>query len=291
MSTTETPRSIPTALPGFTVRVATPAEWARVTEWANREGWNHGFSDAACFLATDPHGFFLGYLGDRPVAAVSLVNHNDGYAVWGHYLVDPGFRAQGYGRATCRVARKHAGDRILASDAMPGQVTNYTRSGLVRAHDTVHYTGLPRPSGDAAAGVVPYEPAWLDAVTDYDRLSFPDGRPAFLAHWLAAEGHRTFLRVTDGVLTGYGVLRPAPLRWRIGPLVADTEQDGEALFAALTTGLGPDEEVSLFVPERQGWFAAARGLTEEFRVVRMYTAAVPEGRAERVYAIGSLELG
>lgn len=300
MSTTQPSRAIPTALPGFTVDVASPVQWQQVTEWANQEGWNHGPHDADCFLSTDPGGFFVGYLGDRPVAAVSLVNHNDQYAVWGHYLVDPAFRNQGYGRATCRVARKHAGGRILASDAMPDQVLNYTRSGLVRAHDTVHYVGRPRRLDDvpaesststAAAAATPFDPTWLGAVVDYDRLSFPGGRPEFLRHWLSAPGHVTRLRVVDGVLTGYGVLRPAPLRHRIGPLVADTAQEAEALFAALTVGLNPFAEVSMFAPAGQGWFAADLGLAEEFRVVRMYTAALPDGESKQVYAIGSLELG
>lgn len=290
MSTTQSQRAFPTALPGFTVAVPTPDEWRQVTKWANREGWNHGAQDADCFLATDPEGFFLGYLGDRPVAAVSLVNHNDRYAVWGHYLVDPGFRNEGYGRATCRVARKHAGDRVLASDAMPDQVASYTRSGLVRAHDTVHYVGRPRRPGPTTE-VVPFDPTWLDAVIDYDRLVFPGGRPTFLRHWLSAPGHVTCLRVDHGRVTGYGVLRPAPLRHRIGPLIADSAQGAAALFDSLAERLDPAAEVSLFAPGGLGWFAEDRGLAEEFRVVRMYTAAGPDGDAKRVYGVGSLELG
>ena len=286
MSTTS--HRVPTALPGFTVSTATAAGWRQVTDWAHREGWNPGLHDAECFLATDPGGFFVGSLGDRPVAAVSLVNHNDRYAVWGHYLVDPEFRNHGYGRATCRVARKHAGDRILASDAMPDQVENYTRSGLVRAHDTVHYVGTPRRAG--ARGTVPFEPGWLDRVVDYDRRSFPGGRPEFLRHWLTAPGHVTFLRVVDGALAGYGVLRPARGRHRIGPLIADSAADAEAVFAALVDSLDPGAEVSLFAPGEQGPFATSLGLAEEFRVVRMYTKA-PDTSADRVYAIGSLELG
>lgn len=283
-----------TKLGDFTVSVASLEDWHAVTEWGNAEGWNIGFNDAACFHATDPEGFFIGRVGTRPVSAVSLVNHSQHYAVWGHYLVDPEFRGQGYGRATCKVARPHSGRRAIGCDAMPGMVSNYRRSGAVPVHDTIHYVGRLREAGARDAKVVRIGPEHLDAVAAYDSECFPAYRRGFLSRWLSADGHIAYARLGDGRITGYGVIRPAPAAYRIGPLFADTPQDAEALFDTLTAHLEPGSGISLFAPEWQGItdaFFSARGLVEQFRLVRMYTGAVPETRAERIFAISSLELG
>ncbi|HEY0449717.1 GNAT family N-acetyltransferase [Actinophytocola sp.] len=277
----------------FTVGVATREDWEAVVELANAEGWNVGHHDADCFLSTDPEGFFVGKLGDRVVSAVSLVTYGDSYGVWGNYVVHPDFRGRGLGRATCKAARRHGGDRMLASDAMPDRVENYQRSGLVPVHDTVNYVGHPERGVNGGTAVrVGLE--HLDAVIAYDAQSFPAERDRFLRNWLTSAGHTAYVRVVDGRITGYGVIRTAPRCQRIGPLVADTPEDAEALFDALTADLGPDEEVSVFAPQSQdsaGSFFTDRGLAEQFRVVRMYTGDVPSGEADRVLAIGSLELG
>jgi GNAT superfamily N-acetyltransferase len=278
----------------FTVSVTTLEEWRQVTEWGNAEGWNIGYHDAECFFAADPEGFFLGRVGDRPVAAVSLVNHSDDYAVWGHFLVDPAHRGKGYGEKIWKVANSHSGDRVRGGDAMPAMVPTYRLVGAVPVHDTIHYIGrLDRP-GIHAEGVVRVGPEHLDAVAAYDRECFPADRRRFLAKWLFADGHLAYARLRDGRITGYGVIRPAPLAYRIGPLFADTPQEAQAIFDTLTAYVAPGY-VSAFVPDTQEaaeQLFAPRGLAEQFRVVRMYQGnPVPKTRAECVYAIGSLELG
>ncbi|QSB13978.1 GNAT family N-acetyltransferase [Natronosporangium hydrolyticum] len=278
----------------FTVGLANLADWQIVTEWGNGEGWNIGFQDPACFLPTDPDGFFIGRLDGRPVSAVSLVNYSDDYAVWGHYLVDPQQRGGGYGLGVCKVASPHSGDRVTAGDAMPEQVKNYSRDGSVPVHDTIHFVGaLDRP-GSLPPEVIRIGPEQLDEVADYDRQCFPAYRREFLRRWLTAEGHQGYARIVDGALTGFGVVRPAPAGHRIGPLCADTPRDAEALFDALTAGLVAGDQVSIFSPDTQPAAAKLfqeRGLTEQFRVVRMYRGPVPQLRTDALYGIGSLELG
>lgn len=239
-------------LTGFTVRSATAQDWATVNEWGDGEGWNIGFQDSACFLPTDPDGFFIGEVDGRPVSAVSLVNYSEHYAVWGHYLVDPALRGRGYGRGVCKVASPHSGSRVTAGDAMPIQVRNYSKDGSGPAHDTLHWVGaVTGTAGPAASGPAP-EPvteAFRDAVIDYDGGVFPARRPAFLTRWLTAPGH-VALAVREGDrITGFGVLRPAPTRWRIGPLSADTPGTAAALFDALVEHVPGGGEVSAFAPD------------------------------------------
>ncbi|MEU6083834.1 GNAT family N-acetyltransferase [Streptomyces sp. NPDC047108] len=288
------------AAPGgeLLVTAATSADWHHIAEWAAAEGWNPGDGDVDCFHPTDPGGFFIGRLDGRPVSAVSVVTYSEEYAFLGYYLVHPELRRQGLGLATWRAAVPHAGRRTIGLDAVPAQQATYERSGFTPAYETARYAGRPtRPgrSGEAGAdGVVPVSAAHLDALAAYDRACFPADRRAFVTRWLTAPGRTALACVRDGEIAGYGVIRPARNGRRIGPLFADGPEVAEALFDALTAGLGPREEVGIDVPETQKAaqdLAAARGLTPQFRTVRMYTGPVPAYRAERTYGVTSLELG
>lgn len=52
-------------------------------EWAAKEGWNPGLYDADAFYATDPQGFFMGFLGDEPVASLSAVSYGPDFGFLG----------------------------------------------------------------------------------------------------------------------------------------------------------------------------------------------------------------
>ncbi|NDL55833.1 GNAT family N-acetyltransferase [Phytoactinopolyspora sp. XMNu-373] len=276
------------------MEVATPEEWKVVTEWGNGEHWNIGFRDPECFFAIDPGGFFLGKAGGRPVSAVSLVNYDDSYAVWGHYLVAPGERGKGYGIGVCKVASRHSGNRTTAGDAMPEQVQNYSKDGSQPIHKTVHWYGDLARTGSQHEQVVPITAAHLDAVADYDAESFPARRGPFLEKWLFAEGHRALVYLSDDGVAGYGVIRPAPVGHRIGPLTADTPEIAHALLESLTAELPAGETMSVFAPDLQPATAGLLtdlGLAEHFHVVRMWRGPRPDLRTERVYAISSLEVG
>ncbi|MFJ6811666.1 GNAT family N-acetyltransferase [Streptomyces anulatus] len=281
----------------FTVSTATLEDWYQVAEWADGEGWNVGDGDVACFHPTDPAGFFIGRLGERPVAAVSIVNYDDRYAVLGHYLTDPEFRGRGHGLATWKAAFLHSGNRTVGLDAMPAQRANYETYGFKAVHDTVHFAGRPaRPAGPVGLveGVALVTPEHAEALAAYDRRCFPADRSGFVARWLTAPGRTARVRLRDGAVAGYGVIRPAGRGHRIGPLFADTPEDAAALFDALVDHLDPDEEVSLDIPGTHAASAdllRSRGLAAQFHTVRMYTGPVPETAEERVFAITTLELG
>ncbi|MEU5403936.1 GNAT family N-acetyltransferase [Streptomyces sp. NPDC005963] len=277
----------------LTVSSASPKEWQHIAAWAATEGWNPGTGDVECFHPTDPAGFFIGSIADEPVSAISVVNYSDDYAFLGYYLVRPDLRGQGLGLKTWRAAFPHAGDRLVGLDAVPAQQDNYQRSGFVPAYGTVRYGGVPRKV-DVGSGVVPAAPGHLDAIAAYDRHCFPAERRDFLARWLTAPGHTARLRLRDGTVTGYGVIRPGLDTFRIGPLFADTPEDAAAVLDALTADLGPSDEVAVDMPDTQPAAAALateRGLTPQFPTVRMYTGPAPDIRADRVFGITTLELG
>ncbi|MFJ4835378.1 GNAT family N-acetyltransferase [Streptomyces sp. NPDC088747] len=271
---------------------ASPDAWRVVSGWAAAEGWNPGLADADSFFAQDPDGFFLGRLGGEPVSAVSVVNYGADYAFLGFYLVRPDLRGRGYGLATWQTGLAHAGGRTVGLDGVVAQQDNYRRSGFELAHRTSRFSGTV-PVAGTPTGVRPAGAADLAAVTAYDSACCPADRPRFLKAWLGGTGHRSFVRHTDGRLSGYGVIRPGRDALRVGPLFADTGEDARALFTALT-GEAAGREIAIDVP---GTNAAAVALAEEFGLVpsfdtaRMYTGPVRPFPVERVFGVTTLELG
>lgn len=83
--------------PDYTIRAMTRPEVDFAIEWAAREGWNPGLGDAECFYNTDPSGFLIGLLGNKPVGAVSAVRYGSSFGFIGLYIVLPEYRATGLG--------------------------------------------------------------------------------------------------------------------------------------------------------------------------------------------------
>ncbi|MFF9850676.1 GNAT family N-acetyltransferase [Streptomyces litmocidini] len=280
----------------LSVSSATPQEWALVRSWAAEEGWNPGLSDVPAFFAQDPAGFFLGRVDGEPVSAISVVNYDDSYAFLGFYLVRPELRGLGHGLATWRAALAHAGGRAVGLDGVPAQQDNYRRSGFTTAYRTARYVGeVPAPERPVA-GVVAAEQIDPAALAAYDGGCHHADRPRFLNTWLTNPGHRALARVTDGRLTGYGVVRPAQDEARVGPLFADTPADAAALLDGLAAEAREFGAARIAVDMPEANPAAARlaqdrGLEPTFETARMYTGPVRPVARERVFGVTTLELG
>ncbi|SEB98331.1 GNAT family N-acetyltransferase [Streptomyces sp. TLI_105] len=280
----------------LSVSSATPQDWALVRSWAAAEGWNPGLSDVPAFFAQDPAGFFLGRVDGEPVSAISVVNYDDSYAFLGFYLVRPELRGLGHGLATWRAALAHAGGRAVGLDGVPAQQDNYRRSGFTTAYRTARYVGeVPAPERPVA-GVVAAEQIDPAALAAYDGVCHHADRPRFLSTWLTTPGHRALARVTDGRLTGYGVVRPAQDEARVGPLFADTPADAAALLDGLAAEAREFGAARIAVDMPEANPAAARlaqdrGLEPTFETARMYTGPVRPVARERVFGVTTLELG
>jgi hypothetical protein len=267
-------------------------DWSVISGWAGDEGWNPGLSDAPSFFAQDPEGFFIGRIDGQPVSAVSVVTYDADYAFLGFYLVRPDLRGRGHGLTTWKTALAHAGGRTVGLDGVVAQQDNYRKSGFELAHRTVRFTGTV-PAGQTSPGVRPAEAADFASIAAYDSACCPADRPRFLERWLTGHGHRTFVRVADGHLTGYAVIRPALDRPRVGPLFADTAEDARALLLALAAD-APGGEVAIDIPESNApgvALAEEFGLTPSFETARMYTGPVRPFSGDRVYGVTTLELG
>ena len=280
---------------GFEIGPARPGEWDQVVRWAAAEGWNPGRHDAEHFLMQDPAGFLLGRLDGKVVSAISVVNYSDDYAFLGFYLVRPDRRRQGYGIETWHAGMRHAGSRTVGLDGVPDQQDNYRREGFTSAYTTIRYRGKPNleHKGEDTEGIVPVEAKDLDLLSALDAAGHPADRHAFAARWAGDPRHTTRARFRDGMLTGYGVLRPAQDGYRVGPLLATTPRDAAAILASLLREAG-DATVSVDVPEPHHVarnLAELHGLVPASRTARMYTGPIRTLQQSLVYGVMSLELG
>jgi RimJ/RimL family protein N-acetyltransferase len=275
----------------LTVRPLTRPELDLAVDWAAAEGWNPGLHDADCFWRQDPAGFFGGFLDGEMVACVSLVVYDDATAFAGFFLVKPGLRGQGYGRAVASAALAYGGQRRVGLDGVVAQQANYQASGAVYAHRNRRYQGLgggQRPQGLLELGQIP----WEDLLA-YDLPCFGAARPRFLACWISQPGHLGLALRQGGSLAGYGVIRPCRQGYKIGPLFADGPDQAELLFQGLAAS-APGQPLFLDTPEDNPAaleLAQRHGMEMSFETARMYLNGRPAVPMGRVYGITSFELG
>jgi GNAT superfamily N-acetyltransferase len=261
--------------------------------WAAQEGWNPGRSDATCFYAADPNGFFTGELDGRIVSTISAVSYGADFGFVGLYIVHPEHRGRGIGPATWRHALEPLADRNLALDGVVAQVAKYGTSGFVTAHRNVRYRVTGRHV--AAGPGLPSIPAGARAaIRAFDRRFFPAERDAFLDAWLTQPGIETCCDESDDGVRGYGVMRPCLEGWKIGPLFARTAESARRILETLldrSAGQAvfldvPDDHPDAVALVRRG------GFTPVFETARMYTRGRPRDVDwSGVYGITTFELG
>jgi GNAT superfamily N-acetyltransferase len=272
---------------------ATAEDVRLFADWAAAEGWNPGLADAPAFHATDPGGFLLGRLDGEPIASISIVRYDPGYAFLGFYIVRPEFRGRGFGLRIWQAAIDRGGDRVIGLDGVPGQQANYAKSGFVLARRNARYEGTAGGSAPEDGGIVPLATIPFEAVVAYDDGVFLVPRHQFLLRWLAMPGTASFGAMVDGRLGGFGVVRPCRSGSKVGPLFADDASIAERLFAALRAAARPGP-LFVDVPDPNGAGVAlvtAHGFTPMFETARMYRGEAPVEPVDRIFGVTTFELG
>jgi ribosomal protein S18 acetylase RimI-like enzyme len=279
------------------IRPMTRAELDVVVDWAAAEGWNPGWHDADTFHAADPGGFLLGLIGGEPVSAISAVRYGNRFAFIGFYMVRPDFRGQGHGIAIWRAAMQRLAGRTIGLDGVVAQQQSYRRSGFELAWNNVRYEGRATHDGRVGDAIVPIGSAVseLSDLLTYDAAFFPDDRRGFVRHWVAQTGSMTLaIRDGEGRLTGYGVIRPCRIGWKVGPLFADDADGADRLLRALMSHAAPDDAIQLDIPagnRRALALVRAHGMRPVFETARMYAGPTPDLPIDRIFGITTFELG
>lgn len=303
------------------IDVMTEGDLQRVLGWADKEGWIPGVQDAMPFLVADREGFFMAKNGSGDsLASISAVRSGERYGFIGLYICVPELRGKGHGTALFRHALRYLEGRVMGLDAVVAQQSNYGKHGFVMAHRTVRLGGevvvnsttsptlAPAPERVGSAnhhdGLVVQTVTHgddLQRLIDFDHQHVPAHRPEFVRAWLTTPGHITCAAIKDGVVEGYGVLRPASGGMRFGPLFAASfgvaELLAKALIAAtISSPTASDGKLTVFIdvpePNSEGIrLGETLGLHEVFSVGRMYKGPAPSLPLDRIFGFTSLELG
>ena len=234
------------------IRPMTQADVATAIAWAAAEGWNPGLADAGPFRAEDADGFLMGWLGDRPVASISVIRYGTGFGFLGFYICLPEHRGQGHGLALWRAGMARLEGRVVGLDGVVDQQASYAKSGFVLAHRNIRFGGVVAVEApDDPRLVTPDDPS---AIIRLDGAFFPAPRARFLAAWLGAPGH---------------LVRALAARAPAGPVFLDPPEPNAA---------------ALRLAERHG-------LSPVFETARMYRGPAPALPLDRIFGITSFELG
>jgi len=227
---------------------------------------------------------------DRPVAAISVVNHSAEFAFLGLYIVLPEFRGQGTGIALWEHALRHAGNRAVGLDGVEAQQKNYEASGFKHAGGTTRFEGAIQGKQDpeirfTKSGDIP-------ALIAKEASASGVGKSAYLSAWFAgSETRQTIIIKSAQAIDGFCTIRACRTGAKIGPLVANDAGVAQRLVAhAATLFEGP---IIMDVPQTASdltQLCAHHGLTPGFRTARMYRGLMSLS-AHTTYAVASLELG
>jgi hypothetical protein len=286
-------------MPDCSIRTMRRGEIALAIELAAREGWNPGLHDAHCFAEVDAQGFLIAEVDGRPAGCISAVRYGERFGFIGLYIVVPERRGQGIGWRLWTQGMQRLAGRLVGLDGVPAQQDNYRKSGFALAWRNLRYAGTARRAAASGANVgdtriVPLADIDFATLCADDRRVFPAARERFLRAWIAAPD-ATALACVDGArLAGWGVIRRCREGHKIAPLVAETKDVADLLFAALCARVSEGDPVFLDVPLPNAdarALAEGQGMRGVFETARMYTGAAPPCELQRVFGITSFELG
>ncbi len=276
----------------MTIRTMTLGDLQEVLDWAGDEGWNPGLDDAEAFLAADPQGFLIKEVNGERAAAISVVNHDPGFAFLGLYLCKPQFRGQGHGLDVWREGIAHAGERSIGLDGVPEQQDNYAQSGFIKYSSSIRYEG--RIDAEPDPRVRRALPNEMETLITCDAKVCGMNRTAFAEAWFARSPNRQTVVVTDGgEVTGYATFRRCSSGTKVGPLCAASQADAQVLLASNPFA---EHDAPVFVDvqkqsPRLGAMLRNCGFEPVFETARMFRGAQPEANPPALHAIATMELG
>jgi ribosomal protein S18 acetylase RimI-like enzyme len=278
----------------YTMKTMSREEVEIAIEWAAKEGWNPGLHDADCYFTADPNGFLMGFLGDEPIATISVIRYGESFGFLGFYIVKPEYRGKGYGIQIWNTGLEYLEGRIIGLDGVLAQQDNYRKSGFTLAYRNLRYEGVGGGHPPENLEIVGLSAFPFETIDSYDRPFFPANRSQFLKTWInQPDCHSLGIR-QNGKLTGYGVIRPCRSGYKIGPLFADSPELAESLFLVLKSRVMPSEPVFLDIPEvNQTAVALAEyhNMKVVFGTARMYRGQMPDMPIHRIFGVTSFEIG
>lgn len=262
--------------------------------WAADEGWNPGLDDSEPFLAADPPGFFMGWLDGEPAVSIAAVAYGEAYGFIGLYICRPDLRGHAIGARLVRTALDRLSDRPVGIDGVMARVANYERLGFTLAHRNFRYEGSIDQAMPLDPRIRNIDAKLASQVSALDTRMFGCPRSGFIDAWLTPVQSRSGVAlVSNGEVTGYGVVRDCVIGHKIGPLFAPTVDDADAILRSLSA-LRPGGTFFLDVPEPNGdglKLAQRHGMSVVFETARMYRGGEWTPPLSQTFGVTSFELG
>jgi GNAT superfamily N-acetyltransferase len=263
-------------------------------QWAKQEGWNPGINDAKTFYNSDPKAFFIGKIGDKPIAVASATIYDDHYAFFGFLMVKKEFRGQGYGLAITQHRLKYIGNRNAGLDGVVQMQQKYSRNGFKLYHRNIRYELAKYQTKEANKQVIDISDIDFKKLLKFDSLYFPAKREKFLSLWIKQKNSYALAYVDDNnEINGYAVMRKCHIGYKIGPLFAKTSHVAESLFETMLIN-ADGEIVYLDIPQTNlNALALVKkyNMNMVFETGRMYLHNQPQLPIDEIYGITSFEFG
>ena len=255
-------------------------------------GWNQTLTDWKRFLALSPRGCLIAESEHRPVATAVTVAYGNDLGWIGMMLVHPDFRRRGIARVLlqhCIEILQSARVKSIKLDATPAGRDVYLKMGFKD-----EYT-LTRCQTDSTKPSTPNQNIRPARAEDFQNILALDqaatGAPREnLLRRLIEESATALVHESQGLITGFGFLRPGSLASYLGPIVAADPTHAQSLASALATNKTfcdlPDH-----LPAAIEW-AKANNFTPQRTLTRMYLGENVQPTAPQSYfAIAAPDLG
>lgn len=260
---------------------------------AKKEGWNPGLCDAIPFYLTDPHGFFIGIIGDKKIGCVSSVAYNSDFGFLGFYIVIPEYRGQGYGIQLWNKAIDYLGNRVIGLDGVIAQQENYKKSSFKFYYRNIRFEGIASNFSSTSSSLIDLHKVPFEILTKYDSEIFGLCRETFLNNWISMPNSYSLAKMKGDHLIGFGVIRSCVNGYKIGPLFANDLEIATEIYNGLSSKV-PESPIFLDVPEinlNALKLAENAKFTKVFETARMYTKPPPKQQLEKVFGVSTFELG
>lgn len=280
----------------FQVRNISIDEMGYLINCAEINGWNPGLNDAAAFYNTDPEGFFIAELDNKPIGCISAVSYNKEFGFIGFYVMDKEYQGSYYGAALALRAMSYLKGQIIGLDGVVERIDNYAKLGFKYAYPNARYEYI-KPAGfepTPCGKIHEYAPENFYEIAKYDKMCFPAERESFLQGWLSMPNAKTIYLLDGDTIRGYGVIRKCVSGYKIGPLFADDLLPAENLLLNLIDTVPVGEKVYFDIPEINDiakYLTHKYNMNKVFETARMYIGEFPDIDMGRVFGITSFELG
>jgi GNAT superfamily N-acetyltransferase len=297
----------------YVIRELYPHEKPFLFEWADNLSWNPGLLDMDSYYNSDPHGFFLGLVDDRPVAMISGVKHGKDFGYIGFYIVNnPDDRRKGYGLAIFHHALKYLlsdnPDRNIGLSGVPEQQENYKKAGFRLYYSCTRYIAPGAKNDSEAANsklqLFTPEASILSAsqvdfndLLAYDQIHFGYDRSSFLKEWINMKEMKAFVmnhNDGNGIIGFIGIRPSSKETYHVGPLFADNETIAEDLLCYIRSLVPSTLSILIDVPDINESAISLMnkyGFSVGCSLGKMYTKELPNIPLNHVYSETSAELG